>query len=253
MGLAAKDRLTLLRVKIERAKHHIKDLERACLDVRGDTHQGYVPHLDPDTGERHDVWTNIPRYSFDILSIAGDVIHNLRSALDHLAYQLAIAGSNATPSRRVEFPIAKDAKTYETEKAGKVKGISPAAIEAIDKLKPYKGGNDILWRIHELDNIDKHRFIFTIGNDALYISPWHPETEDIVGFLLLPRALKADTPLFSGVFEEDPQNNVNFSLAESVGNPKIGQLNSLIPTIHQMVECVEGIIFAFEPFLADSF
>ena len=25
-------------------------------------------------------------YSFDVLIIAGDIVHNLRSALDHLAY-----------------------------------------------------------------------------------------------------------------------------------------------------------------------
>ena len=29
-----------------------------------------------------------------------------------------------------------------------------------DSVKPYKGGNDILWQLHRLNNIDKHRTIF---------------------------------------------------------------------------------------------
>lgn len=136
MALTAYARLVLLRVKIERAKQNFADLERVVLASRD-------KHLYVGVGEDYPQPSHmerLPVYPFEILSIAGDVIHALRSALDHLAYQLAIVGSGKTPTRRVEFPIAKDWDTYEREKARKVEGIRPEAIEAIDKLKPYKDG-----------------------------------------------------------------------------------------------------------------
>jgi hypothetical protein len=92
-----------------------------------------------------------------------------------LAYQLVLVGTpGVEPSRRVEFPIAKDATTYESEKGKKQEGMRPDANSAIDGLKPYKGGNDALWRIHELDNIDKHRRIFSSGHDYLFMADWLP-------------------------------------------------------------------------------
>jgi len=27
-----------------------------------------------------------------------------------------------------------------------------------------KGGNDVLWQLHELNNVDKHRLILTVGS-----------------------------------------------------------------------------------------
>jgi hypothetical protein len=252
MALSADARITLLRVKIERAKHHLRDLERELLPLRGKYHYGYLPQLDSNSGKVYQKWSQIPLYTFDVLSIAGDVVHSLRSALDHLAYQLAIAGEGLTPSRQVEFPIAKDRDTYESEKARKVKGIRPEAIERIDGLHPYKGGNEVLWRIHQLDNVDKHRFIFTVGVDALFTAPWYPETADRVGFLLRPRTLKTDSPLFSSAFDDEVDNYVNFDIAEAVSDPKVGQGNALLPSLVQWVDYIEGVILGFEPFLVSD-
>lgn len=246
MALSANDRIVLLRVKIERAKHHFGDLERELLAVRDQSKYIGLTDQDPDTGQLTYRHAHLPIYPFNVLASAGDVVHSLRSALDHLAYQLAIAGCDKTPSRRVEFPIAKDRDTYEAEKARKVKGIRPEAIEAIDRLKPYKGGNNVLWRIHELDNIDKHRFIFTVGDDALFVAPWFWFAGE---FLLRPRALKADAPLFSGAFDDEVQDDVNFELAKAVAKPEVGETNALLPSLRKWVDYVEAVILDFKRFL----
>lgn len=252
MALTADDRITLLRVKIERAKHHLRDLERELLPLRGRYHYGPLPQINPDSGETYIEMADIPMYTFDVLSIAGDVVHSLRSALDHLAYQLAIAGAGVTPTRQVEFPIAKDWNTYESEKARKVEGIGPEAIKEIDRLKPYQGGNEVLWNIHQLDNIDKHRFIFTVGQDALFTARWHPETPERVGFLLRPRTLKTDSPLFSSAFDHEVDNYVNFDIAEAVSDPKVGHSKALLPSLVQWVDYVDGLILSFKPFLVND-
>src|SRR5216683_4202653 len=166
--LDAQDRLIIIRVKIERAKKHLRDLAAEILTL---THTTIV-HRDPKTGVPPNpitfMWNpdfkTVPTLSFDVVAISGDIIHNLRSALDHLAHQLVFVGSphltTSTISRNIGFPIAESMAKYEAIKVGKVEGMRPEAKEAIDRLKPYKGGNDPLWRVHELDNIDKHRALF---------------------------------------------------------------------------------------------
>ncbi|MGH9512883.1 MAG: hypothetical protein ACRD2U_12190 [Terriglobales bacterium] len=139
MPLTADDRLILVRVKIERAKKHLSDLEislrgfgRKRLYVilaKGDPHaHGQSVH------DMHD----LPVEPFDALASAGDVIHNLRTSLDHLAWQLVLA-AGSKPKRGVTgFPIAEDRATYDSLKARKVQGMRETAIERIERLNPYK-------------------------------------------------------------------------------------------------------------------
>jgi hypothetical protein len=83
---------------------------------------------------------------------------NLRSGLDHLAYALFMVGPRGTsgsPAKHVYFPISDDSTKYVAESRGKVKGMRRDAIDAINAVKPYKGGNDTLWVLHKLNNVDK--------------------------------------------------------------------------------------------------
>lgn len=244
----ANDRIVLIRVKIERAKKNLLNLEREILAFGNKTF--YAGTTDPETkhvelGE-HQIW------DFDFLAAAGDVVHNLRSALDHLAYQLVWAGSGEEPSRRIYFPIAKDAAAYEGEKARKVEGMCPKAIKAIDALKPYKGGNDTLWRIHELDNIDKHRQLFTYSRDCMLIADWLVEYAEIgpAGYPG-PFNLKARNPQFSSIgnFDSEVEKNMDFEIDEAISKSHVFSTNAILPTLHQLVDFTWNLILTFEPFL----
>jgi hypothetical protein len=95
----------------------------------------------------------------------GDAIHNLRSALDHLAYQLVDIGTEGKgPFEDVYFPISRNAAIYEKAKVRKVAGMVKEAIGAIDAVKPYGGGNDLLWDLHRFDILDKHRLLILVGS-----------------------------------------------------------------------------------------
>jgi len=101
----------------------------------------------------------------DIPLLAGDILQSLRSALDYLANALVVANGQK-PTRDISFPISEKtplAKSYETTFAGKVAGMGKNAIERIKSIHPYKGGNPYLWPVHELNNRDKHRLLFTVG------------------------------------------------------------------------------------------
>lgn len=106
-----------------------------------------------------------------ITMISGDVLYNLRSALDHLAWGLVSVKGQPSQPNGIYFPIGKTAAAY-LEKRKKLVGLAtPAAVAQIDALMPYQAypstptlGNDHLWHLHRLNIIDKHRAILTCGS-----------------------------------------------------------------------------------------
>src|SRR5579864_2019217 len=117
--LDADDRLILVRVKVERAKKHLTDLAAEVLALEHVT----IVSPDPDTRvaphPKTFLWDKdakrVPSLTFDTVAIAGDIVHNLRAALDHLAKQLVLVGLNVIQPtitltdqevRLIEFPIA---------------------------------------------------------------------------------------------------------------------------------------------------
>lgn len=243
LKLAADDRIALIRAKIHRAKKHFADLEIEAAEWADKYRDVLLGKKNPKTGEiaRPYEHRRLPMVSADTLLIAGDVIHNVRSALDHLMWHLALVGSPGIDPGRIEFPIAKDQATYETNRATKVKGLSPEAVEAIDRLKPYHGGTEAFWRIHELDIIDKHRVILTIERDVILVGDWYPGDGTYL--------LKTDDPHFSGLQMSDVEKDIYLRPSEAFGDPKILQRNALIPTIKELVYFVDELIVTFKPFL----
>ncbi len=234
-------RLILIRVKIERAKKNLTNLERELI---GFGHKEFhAITTDPDTQfQQFGKHRILP---FDALSAAGDIVHNLRSALDYLANQLVWVGSGEEPSRQVEFPIAKDAATYERDKARKVEGMCPKTVKAIDALHPYKGGNDALWKIHALDNIDKHRTLFTYARDCMLVADW------LMEYTADPFNLKGSDPEFSGigVFDGEVEKDMEFEIDEAVSKAQISTSNAVLPTLHQLTDFTWKLVLSFKPFL----
>src|SRR5271157_5940725 len=91
-----------IRLKIKRADHHIHDLDLESQRFLGSNPYLASPKYNPDIRKTEyraimckTIWGSIP-------SIAGDAIHNLRSALDDLACQLVLA-ANGKLTRDTSF------------------------------------------------------------------------------------------------------------------------------------------------------
>src|SRR5690349_1920178 len=108
-----KDRLSEIRLKVERAIKHIDDLAAVCKAFINSTPYTLDRETEPKTGYYHFSVTNVQAPPPDVGLIAGDAIHNLRSALDHLACQLVLANGNV-PSRQTCFPIFDSESKYQT-------------------------------------------------------------------------------------------------------------------------------------------
>jgi hypothetical protein len=152
-------------LKINRAEQHIRDVQTAhTLFLNSHPYTIAVRHH-PQTGqpiyylaEARDVPAELPL-------ISGDALHNLRSALDYLACTL-VRGNGEIPNRNTGFPVLQKAPLSPKDElfARKVKGMKQAVIDAIWDIGSYKGGDNVLWRLHSLDNIDKHRLLVTLGH-----------------------------------------------------------------------------------------
>jgi hypothetical protein len=95
--------------------------------------------------------------------IVGDVLHNLRSALDHLAWRLVELNNN-TPSRHIQFVICANQAAFQRAAPNNLRGVSQTAMTFIENLHPYRGGDDLLWQLNELNSIDKHRLLLVTGS-----------------------------------------------------------------------------------------
>jgi hypothetical protein len=158
------ERLVLIRRKIEWAETHFKNLE--LVKNRFIEGKPYTIGSEPDTKPGHEGLhrffpTSLEDVDPKVALIAGDIIHNLRSALDHLACHLVEAAGNDITDKTC-FPISKGTEIHESTFAGQVKGMRDSAKQKIRDTEPYKGGKGRnLWVIHKLDIADKHHTLLT--------------------------------------------------------------------------------------------
>jgi hypothetical protein len=157
------DPLAGVRAKLDRAEEHLaalKDQVSAFLDTDP---YGVREHIDPETGG-YSLSIEIRQQPPLLVSvIVGDLIHNLRSALDHLAWQLVLANGRK-PSGSTQFPtfVSEPVSEDDARKwAARVKGMSPAVVKEIAGMQPYTAGDKA--RLHSLailnafSNEDKHK------------------------------------------------------------------------------------------------
>src|ERR1035438_5207448 len=103
--------------------------------------------------------------------LAGDILQNLRSALDYLVCAL-VRANHGRVTNKTCFPIIGRIPATPEEDgafARKIEGMTDKAKDLIRGCKPYRGGDEVLWRLHELNRREKHRLLFTVGG---YLSNW---------------------------------------------------------------------------------
>jgi len=248
MGMSTSEYLAGIRVKVERAKKHIRDLDVEVRSFLGSDIKPYVVarEREPKTGDLVFYVTSVRDVPLEFSAILGDALNNLRGVLDYLAYALVVREKGHAPGRKVSFPIFCDAKGYELGKAGKVGAMGQAAKEAIDAIKPYKGGNDALWCLHHLNNIDKHRLLI-VAVIARQDFDKGLKRRGILEFRRSPvkvgnELLRVPADLETDVYVE-PFFEVAFAESEIV------ECEPVVPTLNMFTETVEGVFARLFVFL----
>lgn len=109
------------------------------------------------------------RFPLRLCVIVGDCLHNLRSCLDHLAWEMA-GRPLGRKAERIEFPIFDDRADYPKAVRRKLAGVPDRAKVIIERLQPYHAfdaaisfGPPLLSVLYHLSNFDKHRHIHIVG------------------------------------------------------------------------------------------
>jgi hypothetical protein len=267
--LTPEERLRQVSAKIERAKKHTADLKTEL-----DSFLKTDPYA---VGSKHDRQTRkLIYYVMAVKSIpecfsiiAGDILQNLMSALDHLAYQIVCndTGDNPPNPTGIYFPIGNSAAHYNAVKSGKITGAQKETFDAIDAIEPYKGGKggDLLWSLWRLNNIEKHRLLLTVGSQAAGVNlgqlvsghlacTFHPEAvaaiEDM-GIFLQPAdkgfPLQAGFELYIGAPEEKPNPKQQFRFDIALNELGIIEGESLFNTTRQFTDVAESVVTALKP------
>jgi hypothetical protein len=126
---------------------------------------------------RHVRRLRIKGMDYRIPLLLSDFIYNLRSSLDHIAWQLSVLGAtypSDKDARFIAFPIHEDTDPgSQGSFARQVKYMPSEAVEIIRDLQPYQRGaayrDDPLWQLNKLWNIDKHRTISMNGGHAINV------------------------------------------------------------------------------------
>ena len=234
------------RNKYHRAQTHFKSLERCIKTIPRANIQQLVAEFDARTGDKVVLFQgrpHQPRASAGL--IIGDIVHNYRCALDHLASGL-VEANGGTPTRDIAFPILRDKSSYNRHFDKMTKGMSLEAKTIIDSEQPWKARNprrgETLKLLSELDNIDKHRHIhvtLTATNGGLF-DPGLPLQVGVSGNWFIHTGSVDDGTVLARIptGHEGLRFIPDFGLSFGPGTPGEG-------------ESVTGTMIAFDQLVAD--
>ena len=140
------------RLKIDRAKEHIRNIEiRLKLMNESDT---AVVEIHPHTGGeilKHD-FADTSAFS-DIALMLGDAVHYLNCALDYTWLQTIERLAPRAVTRHAKFPVGQTIDDLENAlRGGKIDTSSSKLFNfVVTQIQPYSGGNYAIWPIHNLD------------------------------------------------------------------------------------------------------
>lgn len=143
------------KAKLHRARKHLAEL---VILVRG--YMGTHPLRASEVGDAVIVHVESP-VPQEINVVLGDVVHNLRAAIDLLVCDL-IRANEGLVTRDSAFPITISG-IQNSHIIKQLKGISPRAIKILSRITHNQSWNEALLLLHGLDIMDKHNSLVAVA------------------------------------------------------------------------------------------
>jgi hypothetical protein len=244
--------------KIDRAKEHHESLKTNVNEFLESAYKSLTQSsYHSDDGLRVILRATCPlEVNLKISVIAGEIVHQLRSSLDHLLCAL-IHQAGHSPGRATQFPICTSRESYEEQvKRGRIKGVSPAAEKLIEQSQPFTNqtpNDTIINVVSILNNWDKHNALvisaaaaqvgqnIEIGGSGAEITAFaNPE---VIKF----ESGKADY-FYIQLAKPEPSVTVTSSidLKMAIEVNKAGTIAPLIEVMGELIAGIEGTIGLFK-------
>ena len=153
--------------KIRRARNNLRSLECDIEEFCESEKERHI--LEIKRGSALVLDSNPPELLVDYSIRVGEIAYNLRSALDHLVWQLVL-DNHEMPTAQNEFPIVRCERKYRKATRKKLRGIGQHHASLIERVQPYHKDRSVgqhLWMLHLICNIDKHRYLNVINLHSL--------------------------------------------------------------------------------------
>ena len=199
-----------------RAREHLDNLKIRCASVLS---QEWV-NIGPN---RTGTIEEIPVEPIDpfIPITVGEIVYNMRAALDYVVYALARSDSGK-PQRGTQFPIENTEKGFRDNCGEYLCGITSQHKALFEPLQPYNRCN---WTrsLRDLSNADKHRHLAIVHRVAV-----------------------VRTPINQAALDRPGDVNVNEGFAQFVafenGTPVVDTLEILQTQVTQVIKSFEPLV-----------
>jgi hypothetical protein len=186
----------------------------------------------------------------------GDSVHNVRSALDYVAWRLA--GGDPTDLNTL-FPICKHPAKFKSISGYRLKRIHPDAVAEVESIQPYNRPDPLhssLWLIEELDARDKHKLI-TMTQAMTRVHSFRGKGRVTIPYGAIEQPIQHDTILIE--FDGPPDDNLDMEVELAshiicergiVGDP--AKTYTVTRCLEAAYKDVESVIDYFEAFVSEN-
>jgi hypothetical protein len=260
--------------KFDRAKEHVETIRTRVLDALGEDPVPIPLTRRYNSNTRCVVYAigSVPKAPEGLGVVVGDAIHNFRSALDHLWWQLAIRNLREEPTDReapdIQFPILSDPSfrgdPQKWTQHRYLRHVDHAHVSKIEAIQPYNQDDPdatSLAILADLSNVDKHRVVHVVLAAAHQAQFQIPSLDRYVDCVPDPRidgtfvitSYAPESPLRAGneilvvpVTSTGPNPDVDLH-AWLTGTVVVGQSLRLMDALDAIGTQVETILKAFDP------
>jgi hypothetical protein len=178
--------------------------------------------------------------------LAGEVIHHLRSSLDHVVWLLSTPAYRRKCPKMIEFPIYESRPVNEKKLAGfngKIEGIaSPSTKSMIERIQPYNTPDPIespLLIVHKMDIVDKHQELVLCFSTGLIELPME---------VIPVRFRNKRRPLTELYAELGPEIKQHGKVTPQIAFREFGRrpIQPVIPGLEELTQAVKLVILAFD-------
>lgn len=232
--------------KVEWAKQHIANMEKVMRAAHEADPRTFFAKDHPETEGMVGIGIDFGvflRYSPILQMMAGDAIHNLRCALDHLAW--AIVSAFKEPDPHLYFPIDVELKSLVGHRSFReIQSVAPDIADLIvSEIKPYGAGNPFV-QLNQLDRADKHRLLLVhvvAAQGRVYAAKDDDDVPEAASdcFIIIAPG-RAPKPGSKAALHNENHRSLAFDIRFDPGLPCENE--SVIPTLHQFAQLATGVI-----------
>jgi hypothetical protein len=238
------EQLIGIREKLGRAKENIGNLKSEIDAFLNERPNGSIGDDNRNAAEDLLKWWNTRKVPPRFGVLAGEVVHHLRSCLDHIAWALSSESYRRSHARNIAFPVVTKKQPWDKDTTAgyerQIKGITDiGALTLIAEFQPYHAvepADRPIAIVHDLNRVDKHR------NVVLVIQSYNARsTIPIPGSLVI--GAHADVEINRAVLAE----KVYFQFSPYIAFGQFGtrEKQEVVESLSHLFDAISGVVNLF--------